>query len=128
MRSIAVVILLLGLVGLVFGIIFIFQAGSAEQEIADLIQPLKISEVDGKYDEVVAKQSAIKAAEEPAIQAGQAVPSPMYNYLSTQRASLGLARANIGTAAFVRTMGIINIILGAGFVLTGIAVYRKANK
>ncbi len=123
MRIIAAVILLLGLASLVLGIIFIFQADSAKQEIADQIQPLQLSEVDGKYDDVVAKQTAIKAAEEPNIQTGRAAPSAMYNYLSAQRASLSLARSNIGTADFVQTTGIVNIVIGAGLILTGIALF-----
>jgi len=110
---------------LVFGIIFIIQASSAEQEIASELQPLEISEVDAKYEEVKTNQTALVRNEEPNIQAGTAAPSPMYNYLTVQRTSLGLARANIGLAGSVRTNGIIDIIIGLSLILAGIGLLKK---
>lgn len=121
----AIVIAVLGVVCLVFGIIFITQASSAEQEIASGMQPLKISEVDAKYEEVKTNQMALSMNEEPNIQGGTAAPSPMYNYLTVQRTSLGLARANIGLAGFVRTNGIIDVIIGLGLILAGIGLFKK---
>jgi len=121
----AIVVVVLGLVSLVFGIIFIIQAGSAEQEIANEIQPLTIAEVDAKYEAVKTKQVALAKVEEPEIQAGKAAPSTTYNYLTVQRTSLGLARANIGLAGFVRTSGIIDIIVGLGLILAGVGLFRK---
>jgi hypothetical protein len=125
MRAIAVIVIILGLAALVFGILFIPQASSGEQEIADSVAPLKLSEVDAKYDAVAAKYDAMKAAEEPKIQAGQAAPSVTYDYLSAQRALLGLAKANIGTTKFVRLNGIIDIIVGLGLILAGVGLLRK---
>jgi hypothetical protein len=121
----AIVVMVLGVTCLVFGIIFITQASSAEKEIASEIQPLKIAEVDAKYDAVKAKQIALMTTEEPNIQAGKAAPSDMYNYLTVQRTSLGLARANIGLTGFVRTSGIIDIILGVGLILAGLGLFKK---
>jgi hypothetical protein len=126
MRAIAIIIVILGLAGLVFGILFVAQAGSAEQEIADSVAPLTLDQVDAKYDAVAVKYDAMKAAEEPKIQAGQAAASDTYNYLSAQRALLGLARANMGTATFVRTSGVVDILVGLGLVLAGIALLRKS--
>jgi hypothetical protein len=122
----AIVVTVLGVVCLVFGIIFIVQAGSAEQEIADEIQPLAIGEVDARYEAVSESQAALAAAEEPGIQAGTAAPSAMYNYLTIQRTSLGLARANIGLAGFVRTSGIIDVLVGLGLVLAGVVLFKKS--
>jgi len=121
----AIFITAMGVVCIVFGIIFIAQASSAKQEIADDIQPLTIADVDAKYEAVKTSQMAIRAAEEPNIQAGQAAPSAMYNYLTIQRTSLGLARANIGLAGFVRTSGIIDIIVGVGLILVAMALFKK---
>jgi hypothetical protein len=126
MRIMGVIVVLLGLAGIAIGAIFIMQAASAEQEIEVSVNPITLSEVEPKYDAVKAQADMLKMAEEPGIQAQTAQPSPMYNYLSAQRASLGLAKANIGTASFVRTTGIINIILGAGLVLAGVGVMMKA--
>jgi hypothetical protein len=111
---------------LVFGILFTTQAASAEQEIADTVAPLTLDEVDAKYDAVKAKVDQIKMAEEPGIQGGTAAASSTYNYLSAQKVGLGLAKANIGTASFVRTTGVVNIILGLGLVLAGLGMLRKA--
>ncbi len=129
MRALAVIVIILGLAALVFGILFIPQASSAEQEIADSIAPLTLDQVDAKYDAVVAKYDATKAAVEPNLQAGKAVDAntmDMYNYFSAQRALLGLAKSNIGTAKFVRLNGLIDILVGLGLVLAGFVLLRKS--
>ena len=126
MRAIAIIVVILGLASLVVGILFITQAAAAKQEVADLIAPLALDELDAKYDAVKAKADAAKAAEEPQIQAGQAMPSAMYNYLSVQRTSLGLARSNVGTADAVRVNGLVDIGVGLGLVLAGLGLLRKA--
>ena len=122
----AIVVAVLGVVGIVFGIILITQASSAEQEIANEIKPLAIAEVDAKYEAVKTQQMALAATEEPQIQAGQAAPSAMYNYLTIQRTALGLARTNVGLAEFVRTSGIIGIIVGLGLILAGVGLFKKS--
>ena len=125
-RLSAIVVTVLGLAGLVFGILFIAQASSAEQAIADEIAPLTIAEVDPSYDAVKTKQMALAMTEEPQIQAGKAAPSTMYNYLTAQRASLGLAKTNIELVGFVRTIGIINIIVGLGLILAGVGLFKQS--
>jgi len=117
---------LVGVVALVFGIIFITQAGSSAQEVADSIQPVTLAELDGTYETVKAKQIAIRAAEEPQLQAGTAAPSSTYNYLTIQRSSLGLARTNVGLAGFVRTSGILDILVGIGLVLAGVGLFKHS--
>jgi high-affinity Fe2+/Pb2+ permease len=125
MRVMAIIVAILGVASLVLGILFVTAASSAEQEIADSIQPLTISEVDAKYDAVKQTQMALRMTEEPQIQAGKAAPSAMYNYLTIQRTSLGLTRSEIGLASFTRTSGIINIILGAGLILAGVGLLKR---
>lgn len=126
MRVIAIIIAILGLATFVYGILFVAQAGSAEKEIAASVAPLTLSEVSPKYDTVSASYDKLKTAEEPLIQTGKAAPSVMYDYLSAQRALLGLAKSNIGTAKFLRSNGTVDIILGLGVVLAGLALLRKA--
>ncbi|MFC1946242.1 hypothetical protein ACFLW1_03495 [Chloroflexota bacterium] len=125
MRILAVIVSLVGVAVLVLGVLFIVQAGSAEQEVADSIQPLQLAEVDATYEAVKTKHMAMRAAEEPDIQAGKAAPSATYNYLSIQRTSLGLARTNIGLAALVRTTGILDVALGFGVLLSGLVLFNK---
>ena len=126
MRALAVIVIILGLAALVFGILFIPQANSGEKEIADSVAPLTLDQVDAKYDAVAVKYNALKAAEEPQIQAGKAAPTSNYLYLSAQRALLGLAKSNMGTVSFVRTSGIVNIIVGLGLILAGLVLLRKS--
>jgi hypothetical protein len=121
----ATIVGILGVVVLVFGVMFIIQASSGEQKVSDEIQPLKIEEVNAKYDAVKIKQIAIRDAEEPQIQAGKAAPSAMYNYLSAQKASLGVAKANIALAGFVRYVGIVSLVAGLGLVLAACLFFRK---
>jgi len=127
MRVIAIIVMILGLASLVFGVIFIMQASTAEDEIAESIAPLKLDEVESRYEAVKAKQSAIKMAEEPAIQAGQAQPSAMYNYLTIQRTGLGKTLGEIGIASFTRMSGIINAVVGVGLILAGVGLLKKAS-
>jgi hypothetical protein len=125
MRVLAVIIIILGLASLVLGIMFIPKASSAETEIAASIAPLTLDQVNDTYDAVSAKYDALKAAEEPQIQAKTAAPTITYVYISAQRALLGLAKTNIGTATFVRTTGIIDIVAGLALVLAGFVLLRK---
>jgi hypothetical protein len=125
MRILGVIVLILGLASLVLGVMFIPQASSGQNEIVTSIAPLQASEVEGKYDAVSAKYNQVKAAEEPAIQGGTAGPSALYNYLSAQRALLGLAKANLATVKIVRTMGIVDIVIGVSLVLAGFVMFRK---
>lgn len=125
MRILSMVVILLGLVSLVFGILFIVNAGTAKNEVAESLAPLTLDELDARYEQVKTRHNEIRAAEEPAIQAGTAAPSATYNYLSVQRASLGLARTNVGLSQLTQTAGIINMIVGAGLALTGILMLRR---
>lgn len=125
MRAIALVVIIAGLVALVFGVIFLPQASSAEKEIADQVAPLTIDQINPHYDAVTASFNAQMAKEEPNIQAGKAAPSSLYAYLAGQRALLGLAKANMGVASFVRMLGIVNILIGLGLIGGGFIAYRK---
>ena len=126
MKVIAIIVMLLGVASLVLGVLFVVNAGSTEDEVAASVAPLTLDEVDPKYDAVKAKHEAVRAAEEPAIQGGTALPSPMYNYLTAQRGALGLARTNIGLATLTRTLGLLNVIIGAGLVLVSVGMMRKS--
>jgi len=117
MRAMAIIVVILGLASLVFGILFVTQAASAEQEVADSIAPLPLDQLDATYDAVIAQYVQMKASGAP--------PSVEYNYLYGNKVGLGLARSNIGTASAVRLNGIIDIILGLGVILAGLAILRK---
>jgi hypothetical protein len=124
-RFMATIVGILGVVVLVFGVIFIIQAGSGDQAISDEIQPLKIEEVNAKYDVVKTKQIAARDLEEPQIQAGKAAPSAVYNYLSAQRALLGVTKTNMALSSFVRYVGIVSLAAGFGLVFIAALLMRK---
>ena len=124
-RVIAMVVALIGVAILVMGILFVMQANTGKQKVADEISPIALSDLNAKYDTVKAGQEKVMAAEEPNIQAGKAAPSVMYDYLSAQRALLGLAKSNIETAKFVMMSGIVDIVLGIGLILAGMVLYMK---
>ena len=124
-RIIGMVVAILGVATLVLGILFLMQANTSKQDIADDIAPIAISDVNAKYDQVRKAQVNLMATEEPKIQAGSAAPSTMYMYLSGQRALLGLAKTNLKTVAALQFSGIIEIVVGCGLVLTGLALVRK---
>jgi hypothetical protein len=128
MRGITLIIAILGIVTLVFGIVFLTQAASAEKDIAGEIQPVKLDEVNAKYDAVKIKQIQMMQSEEPQIQAGKAAASDTYNYLTVQRVSLAQARANMGLAQNVRMNGIINIVIGAALLLSALALFIRSRK
>jgi hypothetical protein len=125
-RLIGMVVALVGAVTLVFGIVFIIQSNSGKQMVADEINPIALSDLNSKYDSVKASQIKQMVTEEPNIQAGKAAPSVVYDYLSAQRALLGLAKSNIMLAQFVMLSGIVDIILGLGLILGGIVSLRKS--
>jgi len=115
MRAIAIIIVILGLVSLIFGILFVTQAATAKQEVADSIAPLELENLDDTYDQAKAGIAQIKAAGmEPELS------------LTLQKTGLGLARANVGIADSARVNGLVNICVGLGLVLAGLAILRKA--
>jgi cytochrome c biogenesis factor len=116
MRVIAAIIIILGLAVLVFGIVFLPKASSAEQEVADsLTSPVTLDTLDVTYDNIDQQVRSMQGNE------------AQYLTLFAQRTSLGLARSNVGSASLVRMLGIINIIAGLGLVLTGTVLLRKTS-
>jgi hypothetical protein len=124
-RFIGMVVALIGVVCLVFGIIFIIQSNSGKQEVIKEIKPVELSKLNSTYDAVTAKFTEKMNAEEPLIQTGKAAPSATYDYFAAQRALLGLGKTNIGLTNFVMMSGIVDIILGFGLILTGAVLYKK---
>jgi hypothetical protein len=125
MRILALVTVILGIAAIVLGVVFMMNANSANDEIVTSIAPLTVDQINPKYDAVSAKYNQIMAAEEPAIQGGTAAPSAMYNYISAQRGLLGLAKANIGTVKAIRMMSYVDMAVGLGLVLGGIALFAR---
>lgn len=117
MRVLAAIVIILGIAALVFGILFIPKASSAEQEVANsLTAPVTLDTLNTTYDNIDKQVRAMMGNE------------PQYLTYFAQRTSLGLAKTNIGTASLVRLLGIVNILIGVGLVATGFVMYRKSSE
>jgi hypothetical protein len=124
-KVIGMVVSLIGVAILAMGIVFMAQSNTAKKTIANEIAPIEVKDVNAKYDAVSAAYNQVMQDEEPGIQAKTKPASATYNYLSAQRALLGLAKANLGVAGFVMMTGVVNIVLGIGLILAGMALYMK---
>jgi predicted PurR-regulated permease PerM len=119
MRLLALVVVILGIAALVFGILFIPQASQAKQKVADsLTAPITLDTLDATYDQICGAYDQLKAS-------GMPSSDPQYVMVLGQRTSLGLAKSNVGVAKVLQTMGIVNIIIGAGLVLAGCALMMR---
>jgi len=122
MRVLAIIVIILGIAAIVFGILYIPQANSARQKVADsLTSPVTLDNLDATYDQISGMFDKLKAS-------GMASSDPQYVTVLGQRTSLGLARSNVGTARMVLTNGIIDIILGLGLVLGGFTLLRGVQR
>jgi hypothetical protein len=120
MRVISIIVVILGIAAIVFGILYIPQANSAKQKVADsLTSPVTLDNLDATYDQISGAFNQLKAS-------GMPSSDPQYVTVLGQRTSLGLAKSNVGIAKMVMTNGIIDIILGLGLVLGGFGLLRKA--
>ena len=115
MRAMAIIIVILGLASLIFGILFVTQAASAENEVAESIDPLPLDQLEAKYEEA---KDGIKQMEAAGMEPDLAT--------KLTKTGLGLAKANYGTAKAVRVNGVVDICVGLGLVFAGLALLRKA--
>ena len=61
MRVLAILVIILGIAALVFGILFIPQANSARQKVADsLTSPVNLDNLDATYDQVSGMWSSVR--------------------------------------------------------------------
>jgi predicted PurR-regulated permease PerM len=119
MRAITILVIILGIAAIVFGILYIPQANSARQQVADsLTAPVTLDNLDATYDQISGSFDQLKAS-------GMPSSDPQYVMVLGQRTSLGLARTNVGTAKMVMTNGIVDIIVGLGLVLAGFGMLRR---
>lgn len=113
----AISIAIVGVVCIVFGIMFIIEAGNSEQKVADEIALIGL-EIDG----VSAAYDQSKVALGQAMQSGD---TETIQNATLQKTSLGLAKSNISTINFVKNSGILEIILGAGLVLASVGLFKQ---
>jgi len=113
----AVILAIVGVACLVFGIMFIIEAGNAEQRVADELATsgIEICDVNAAYGQASAGLGqAMQSGDQETIQNA-----------TLQKTSLGLAKSNVSTIKFLRNSGIVNIILGAGLVLASAGLFKQ---
>ena len=119
MKSIlSVLVALIGVVCIVFGVMFIMQAGSSRNTVVDELKAsgLTTGTLNAAYDQ--AKAGLAQAT------AGQNVEG--MQSAGWQKASLGVAKSSLTTIGFVEKSGILTIVIGAGFVLAGWGLMKKS--
>ncbi len=121
MRLLGLLVVILGIAAIVFGIMFIPQASDAKQKVVDsLSSPVTLDNLDATYDQISGAFNQLKAAGAPS-------SDPQYVMILGQRTSLGLAKSSVGLAKLINTMGMVNIIVGAGLLFAGGALMMKKN-
>ena len=125
-KVIGMVVSLIGVAILAMGIVFMAQSNTAKKTVANEISPIAVKDVNATYDTLTTHFDQYMQVEEPNIQAGKAAPTAMYIYFSAQRALMAQAKANLGLAGFVMMTGVVNIVLGLGLILAGMALYMKS--
>lgn len=115
----SILIALVGIVCIVFGVMFIMQAGDNRTTVVDELKAsnITVSTLDAAYDQAKAGLAQALAAGAAGTESAQSA--------GWQKASLGLAKSNLGTIDFVQKSGILSILIGLGFVLTGAGMMMK---
>jgi hypothetical protein len=128
MRAIALAVAVIGVFILAIGVVFIVQAGSAEQKVEESLQtglsPIGLGDVEAAYDKASDTMVQMKPGELQQVAAGKSV-SDNYLKVVNQRTGYGLTRTNIGLAQFTRISGILNVVLGVSLVLIGLALLSR---
>ncbi len=125
MKTLAIIVVIIGLASLVMGTIFVFNSFSARDDVATSIAPLPVNNLNSQYDQVNQMQQAQTQQEGAAIQKGD--PSAGYVWLTLQRTSLGLARSNMGLANLTQILGYLNIVIGIALVIVSLGMLRRSN-
>jgi hypothetical protein len=117
----SILVAVLGVVCIVFGVLFVMEAGSNKTTVVDELTAsgVTVDNIDAKYD-------AAKAGLAQALAAGTAGTETSQS-LGWQKVSLGLGKTNLAMVDFVQKSGILAVVLGAGFLLAGAGLMKKAN-
>lgn len=137
MKVVSIIVVILGLASLVMGIIFISQAGSAKSKVMDMIIGENAPNFQYKEGKLVPQPDNLIDTGKEIEQSAEALRSyrwamgkpvnlqnqPQVNFLAFET-GLNLATSNLGLARIIQLIGIVNIVLGLAFVLSGLAICR----
>jgi hypothetical protein len=116
----SILVAVVGVVAIVFGVMFMMSASSSRATLVDELKAsnLTLATLDAAYDQA-------KAGLTQALGAGAAGAESAQS-AGWQKASLSAAKASRGTIDFVEKSGMLTIVLGVGFVLSGWAIMKKS--
>jgi hypothetical protein len=114
----SILVAVVGVVAIVFGVLFIMQANSSRDTLVKELAPVTLATLDSTYDQVKAGLATAQAA--------GAAANETIQSLGWQKASLSAAKGSRGTIDFVEKSGMLTIVLGLGFVLSGWAIMKKS--
>jgi hypothetical protein len=116
----SILVAVIGIVCIVFGAMFIMQAGSSRTDVADELKASNVTldNLNAKYDEAKAGLAQALGAGAAGAESAQSV--------GWQKASLGVAKSSLSTINFVEKSGILTIVIGLGLVLTGFGLMKKS--
>jgi len=117
---VSILLAVIGVVCVVFGVLFIMSANSGKQTVVDELTAsgVTVDNINDKYDQA-------KAGLAQALAAGTAGTETAQS-LGWQKASLGLGKSNLAMVDFVQKSGILTIVIGAGLVLAGWGLMKKS--
>ncbi len=115
----AALVAIVGVVCIVFGVLFIMQAGDSRDALAEELATsgVTLETLDAKYD-------AAKAGLAQALAAGAAGTETAQS-IGWQKASLGSAQSSASTIEFLQSTGILVIVIGAGFVFSAAGLFKR---
>jgi hypothetical protein len=115
----ALLVAIIGVVCIVFGVLFIMQAGTSRDALSAELKEsgVTLATLNTKYDEAKAGLAKAIAAGAPGVETSQSV--------GWQKASLGSAKTSASTISFVEKTGMVVIIVGVGFALAGLGLLKK---
>jgi hypothetical protein len=116
----SILIAVIGVVCVVFGVMFIMSAGTSRNTVVDELKASGVTTatLNAAYDQAKAGLAQALAAGAAGAESAQSA--------GWQKASLGLAKSNLNTIDFVQKSGILAIIAGVGFVLASYLLMKKS--
>ena len=114
---VSLLVTLVGVVAIVFGIIFIMEAGSSRETLTNELKAsnVTLATLNAAYDQ--AKTGLEQATAAKNVEGMQSA--------GWQKASLSVAKSSVSTISFVQNTGTLNILMGVGFVFIGLFMYMK---
>jgi hypothetical protein len=126
----SILVTVIGIVCIVFGVLFIMQAGDSRTIVVDELAAsgLTTGTLDATYDQVKGALAQYTAANKAAAvgsaaATGSSEAMQSYGY---QKAILGGAKTSLTTIGFVEKSGIVTIVIGLGLALAGLGLMKKS--